>query len=90
MKTFGRITALVLIVVGMLLVLGAIAGSAIGAARGLLHSAAAIPQARGAGVSGMLLFVLLFAHGLLVMGVGEGLYMLTDLASRKPTAQGKV
>ena len=75
---------MILIVFGLLIIVSSLSTGAIGGLRDLLRVAGTMPVGRGAGVAGLLSILFFLGHGLLVTGLGEGLYLLADLASRPP------
>jgi hypothetical protein len=82
MNTIARITAVVLIILGILVMLGGLALGVTGAVRSILGVASAARPLRETGVAGLLLVAYIFTHGLLVTGAGEGLYLLAGIASK--------
>jgi hypothetical protein len=86
MITIARITAIILIVLGLLVILSGLAAGALGVlhagarAVGLQNSAP-----RLGGIGGLLLVIISLIQGLLVLGAGQGLYLLAGLASRPRT-----
>ena len=82
MKTLARITAVVLIVVGILGMLSALAAGTTGVVRSLMAFGAAARPVRAGGFVSLLLVAYLFTQGLVVMGIGEGLYTLAALANK--------
>ena len=81
MKTLARITAIVLIVLGIVVMLSSLAIGVTGAVRGIL-GAATVVRAPRANLTGLLVILLVFAHGLFIMGAGEGLYLVAGLANK--------
>ncbi len=88
MKTIARITAIILIILGLLVMLGGITTVAIGALRSGQRALSAAPRPAGLGgvISGLALAVILFVQGLVVIATGEGLYLLADISHRLPAA----
>lgn len=90
MNTIARITAILLIAVGLLVMLGGVATLVVGAVRSGQRALSAAPVRPAAGLGGLLnglgLVVFLFVEGLIVIATGEGLYLLADLARRMPHA----
>ncbi len=82
MKTFARITAVLLIIFGILIVLAVIALGLIGAFREVLRLTGTLPPAHGAGLAGLVSLLFFLGYGLLVTGMGQGLYLLAGIASR--------
>ncbi len=76
MKTLARITGVVLTALGLFVIICALILAGLGGARDALRLATSLPVARGAGLIGLLLLVFAFGHGLLLAGVGEGLWLL--------------
>lgn len=70
---------MILIVFGLLIIVSAFTVGAIGGLRNLLGVAGTVPTGRGAGVAGLLFILFFLGHGLLVTGLGEGLYLPADL-----------
>ena len=83
MKTFARITAIVLIVVGILLLFGGVALGVTGLVRSLMNVTTAAPL-RAGGAVGLILLAFIFVEGLTVTAFGEGLFILADLANKLP------
>ncbi len=86
MKTFARIAGALLIVFGLLIVLGSISLGVLGGIRDALRLAGSLPAARGAGLTGLLFLLFFLGYGLLVTGIGEGLFLIADLSARPPLA----
>jgi hypothetical protein len=87
MKTFARITAIILIIAGLLILFGGLALGVTGVIRSVMNGAtAARPALRAGGANGLLLLAFLFVEGLTVTALGEGLFLLTDIAYKLPTA----
>jgi predicted PurR-regulated permease PerM len=85
MITIARITAIVLIILGMLVMLGGVAVGVTGAIHAGLRAAnvSSVPM-RAGGIGGVLLVVFIFVQGLMVTATGEGLYLLAQLAGKGP------
>ena len=75
MKTFARIPAFVLIVLGILIIVG-------GVVRALMNATAAARPLRAGGSLGLIALVFIFIEGLTVTAIGEGLYLLADLPNK--------
>ena len=86
MKTFARITAIILIISGLLILLGGLALGVTGVIRSVMNVAVAAPPLRAGGANGLLLLAFIFVEGLTVMALGEGLFLLADIAHKLPTA----
>ena len=82
MNTIARITAVVLIVLGILVMLSGLALGVTGTLRAILGTTSAVRPIRGAGLAGILLVAYIFTQGLMVTGAGEGLYLLARLESK--------
>ncbi len=82
MTTIARITAVILIVLGILVMLGGLALGITGAIRSMMNLATAARPIRAGGITGLFVVALVITHGLLVTGAGEGLYLLTGLSHR--------
>ncbi len=83
MKTWARITGVLLIVFGLSIVLSAIAFGILGGIRDALQFAGSMPTGRGLGLAGLLLLLFYLGNGLLVTGMGQGLYLLTNPSSAR-------
>jgi len=79
MKTFARITAIVLIVTGILLLFGGMGLGVTGVVRSLMHVNAAATPVRAGGANGLLLLAFIFVEGLTVIAIGEGLFLLAGI-----------
>jgi len=90
MNTIARITAIILIILGILVMLGGVATVVVGLARSGQHALSVAPVRPGAGLVGLLtgfgLAIFLFIQGMIVIATGEGLYLLADLARKMPSA----
>ncbi len=82
MNTFARITAFVLIILGILIIIGGCVLGATGAVRAVMNVATAARPLRGGGSLGVILVVFIFIEGLTVTAIGEGLYLLADLPNK--------
>ena len=87
MKTFARITAIVLIVIGILLLFGGVVLGVTGLVRSLMNVTAAVRPVRGSGAIGLILLAFIFVEGLTVTALGEGLFLLADIANKLPHVQ---
>ena len=90
MNTIARITAIILIILGILVLLGGAATGVIGLIRSgqrALSAAPARPAAVGGGLlTGFGLAAFLLVQGMIVIATGEGLYLLSELVRKMPTA----
>jgi len=86
MKTFAQITAIILIISGLLILLGGLALGVTGAIRSIMNVAAAARPVRIGGANGLILLAFIFVEGLTVTALGEGLFLLADIAHKLPTA----
>ena len=84
MKTFARITAIVLIVVGILLLFGGVALGVTGLVRSLMNVTATARPLRAGGTVGLILLSFIIVEGLTVTALGEGLFILADIANKLP------
>ena len=84
MKTFARITAIVLIVIGILLLFGGITLGVTGLVRSLMNVTTAVRPLRAGGAAGLILLAFIFVEGLTVTALGEGLFLLADIANKLP------
>ncbi len=82
MKTLARITGVILIVLGILTIVSALALGVVGGVRDALRLAGSLPAARGAGLTAFVVLSVFLGHGVLLAGVGQGLWLLADIASR--------
>ena len=82
MKIFARITAIVLIIIGILIIFGGIGLGITGAVRSLMDTAAAVRPLRGGGFIGLIGVGFIFIEGLTLTAVGQGLYLLADLSNK--------
>ncbi len=87
MKTFARITAIVLIVIGILLLFSGVVLGVTGVVRSLMNVTAAVRPLRGSGTIGLILLAFIFVEGLTVTAIGEGLFLLADIANKLPRVQ---
>jgi hypothetical protein len=84
MTTIARITAIILIVLGILVMLGGVATAVGGILRSGQHITAAAVQRPAGLINGFALALLIFAQGIIVIASGEGLYLLAALARKMP------
>ena len=82
MNTFARITAFVLILLGILLILGSLGLGATCVVRAIFNTSAAARPLRMGGSIGLIAVALVFVQGLTVTAIGEGLYLLADLPNK--------
>ena len=76
-----------MIVIGILLLFGGVALGVTGVVRSLLNiTAVARPRLTGGSV-GMVLVAFIFMEGLTVTALGEGLFLLSDIANNLPRVQ---
>jgi hypothetical protein len=84
MTTIARITAIILIVLGILVMLGGVATAVGGIVRaGPRITAAGIQRPAGV-INGFALAALIFVQGMIVIASGEGLYLLAALTRKMP------
>lgn len=94
MTRAAKITAWVLIVVGVLVILIGLAGASAGVAQAVLGGVGRMgrlpgrmPVQMGTGLLGVgLVGGLAFLQGLVLLALGEALYLLAGLSPRKPAA----
>ena len=90
MNTIARITAVILIVLGILIMLGGIVSVGLGAIRSGQRALFLSPVRPAAGLGGLLtgigLAIFLFVQGMIVVATGEGLYLLAVVARKMPSA----
>ncbi len=91
MKTLARITAIVLIIFGILVMLGGLTLGVIGIVRAgsrALGAAPLQPALRAAGgglfggLGGLILVIFIVIQGLMTVATGEGLFLLVNLSER--------
>jgi hypothetical protein len=92
MKTFARITAVILIIFGILVMLGGLTTGVIGIVRAgsrALGAAPLQPALRAAGggllfggLGGLILVIFIVIQGLMIVATGEGLFLLANLAGK--------
>jgi len=91
MKTLARITAIILIIFGILVMLGGLTMGVIGIVRTgsrTLGAAPLQPALRAAGgglfggLGGLILVIFIVIQGLMIVASGEGLFLLANLSER--------
>ena len=91
MKTFARITAVILIIFGILVMLGGLTMGVIGIVRAgsrALGAAPLQPALRAAGgglfggLGGLILVIFIVIQGLMIVATGEGLFLLANLSEK--------
>ena len=91
MKTLARITAVILIIFGILVMLGGLTMGIIGIVRAgsrALGAAPLQPALRAAsgglfgGLGGLILVIFIVIQGLMIVATGEGLFLLANLSER--------
>jgi hypothetical protein len=91
MKTLARITAIILIIFGILVMLGGLTMGVIGIVRAgsrTLGAAPLQPALRAAGgglfggLGGLILVIFIVIQGLMIVASGEGLFLLANLSER--------
>ena len=91
MKTFARITAVILIIFGILVMLGGLTTGVIGIVRAgsrALGAAPLQPALRAAGgglfggLGGLILVIFIVIQGLMIVATGEGLFLLANLSEK--------
>ncbi len=80
MKTFARITGVLLVAFGLLTILSALGLGILGGIRDALRLAGIRPVGRGAGIGGLLLLLFFVGQGVLFAGAGQALILLARLA----------
>lgn len=80
MTTIARITAVILIVLGILVMLSGLALGITGTIRSMMNVATAARPVRAEGLAGLFVVALIITHGLFVTGAGEGLYLLAGVS----------
>ncbi len=90
MNTIARITAVILIILGILVMLGGIVTVGLGAIRSGQRAFSAAPARPAAGLgvllTGIGFAIFLFVQGMIVIATGEGLYLLAAVARKMPSA----
>jgi hypothetical protein len=91
MKTLARITAVILIIFGILVMLSGLTMGIIGIVRAGSHALSATPiqpglRAAGGGLfggfGGLILVIFVLIQGLMIVATGEGLYLLAKLSEK--------
>ena len=91
MKTFARITAVILIIFGILVMLSGLTMGVIGIVRAGSHALGAAPlqpalrAASGGlfgGLGGLILVIFIVIQGLMIVATGEGLFLLANLSEK--------
>ncbi len=91
MKTLARITAVILIILGILVMLGGLTLGVVGIVRAgsrALGAAPLQPALRAAsgglfgGLGGLILVIFIVIQGLLIVATGEGLFLLANLSEK--------
>jgi hypothetical protein len=84
MKTFARITAIILIITGILILFGGLALGITGSIRFLMNATPAARTLRAGGPIGLITLAFVSIEGLSVSALGEGLYLLADISNKLP------
>ena len=90
MKTLARITAVILIILGILVTLGGLTMGVVGIVRAgsrTLGAAPLQPALRAAGglfggLGGLILVIFIVIQGLKIVATGEGLFLLANLSEK--------
>ncbi len=82
MSTIARITAIVLVVLGIIILFSGLAIGVTGAIRTMMNAASAARPLRAGGLTGLFVIAFIITHGLLMSAAGEGLYLLAGLSRR--------
>ena len=91
MKTLARITAVILIIFGIIIMLSGVTMGVIGIVRASSHAlgaASAQPALRFAGagmlggLGGLILVIFIVIQGFMIIATGEGLYLLANVAEK--------
>jgi len=91
MKTLARITSVILIILGILVMLGGLTMGVIGIVRAgsrALGAAPVQPALRAAsgglfgGLGGLILVIFIVIQGLMIVATGEGLFLLANLSEK--------
>jgi len=91
MKTLARITAVVLIIIGIIIMLSGVTIGVIGLVRAGSRALGTTPlqpgpRAAGAGLfgglGGLILVIFIVIQGLMIIATGEGLYLLANLSEK--------
>ncbi len=86
MNTIARITAFILILLGILIILGGLGLGVTGALRAITNTTAAAHPLRAGGSIGLIAIGIIFIEGITVTAFGEGLYLLADLTKKLRSA----
>jgi hypothetical protein len=82
MNTIARITAFILILLGILIILGGLGLGLTGAVHALMNTTTAARPLRAGGSLGLIAIGIIFIEGITVTAFGEGLYLLADLTKK--------
>ena len=91
MKTLARITAIILIIFGILVMLGGLTMGVIGIVRAASRAVGAAPLQPGlrvaggalfGGLGGLILVIFILIQGLMIVATGERLYLLAGLSEK--------
>lgn len=93
MKTLARITAVILIIFGILVMLSGLTMGVIGIVRAGSRALGATPIQPGlrvagalSGLGGLILVIFILLQGLMIIATGEGLFLLADLSGKLITS----
>lgn len=90
MKTLARITAVILIILGIIVMLSGLTMGVIGIVRAGSRALGATPIQPGlrvagagmfTGLGGLVLVIFIFMQGLMIIATGEGLYLLANISA---------
>ncbi len=91
MKTLARITAVILIIFGIIVLLGGLTLGVIGIVRAGSRALGATPLQPGlrvtgvglfGGLGGLILVIFIVIQGLMIIATGEGLYLLANVSEK--------
>jgi len=90
MKTLARITAVILIILGIIIMLSGLTMGVIGMVRAGSRALGAAPIQPGFrvagglanGLGGLILVLFVFIQGLMIIATGEGLYLLANISAK--------
>ncbi len=91
MKTLARITAVILIIFGIIVMLGGLTMGVIGIVRAGSRALGAAPVQPGlhiagggmlGGLAGLILVIFIVIQGLMIIATGEGLYLLANVSEK--------
>jgi len=91
MKTLARITAVILIIVGIIIMLSGVTMGVIGLVRAGSRTLGATPLQPGlrvtsvglfGGLGGLILVIFIVIQGLMIVATGEGLYLLANVSEK--------